>query len=326
MYALATLAGWDHVQKAKYLSKKWANGSWQYTYAKPAAGDKPKAKPSAVPAKPKSYTLTPGGLPGGETWKHHFSGHPDGGGQPTKERAAVHAEIVKRALEASPGEAKGKPTLYLMQGGSGAGKSSILRRMGLGDGAVIVNNDDVKVELPEFKKYLDDPAGKVPANASSDVHGESSFVMKQIREAAIKGRRDIIYDSNLNNVGIARNMIDRFKKLGYNIHLITVHADSKTALQRVADRHVKTGRGVPEWAVQSSLRDMPGAFRGIKDLVDNYDLYTTTADEKSVTDPMTGKTDVTTVRHIAAARTDAGTGHRKEDILHPALNARIVGA
>lgn len=329
--ALAELAGWDHLMKAKYISKKMGpSGEWQYTYPKPTstkAGKKAEDTPAPQAKKPGGdYTLIPGGLPGGETWKHHFSGHPDGGGQPSPARRKVHDEIVKRALGKPPANPPSKPTLYLMQGGSGAGKSSILRRMGLGDGAVVVNNDDVKVELPEFKKYLDSPDRRVPVSAASDVHVESSYVMKQVREAAIKQRRDIIYDSNLNNIGIARNMIDRFKKLGYNVHLITVHADSNTALNRVRERHVKTGRGVPEWAVRQSLREMPAAFRGIKDLVDSYDLFTTTAQPKLMPDPTTGKMGETTVRHIAAARIDPGTGHRREDVMHPALHARIVGA
>lgn len=317
----------DNIAKAKYVSKHIGpSGDMVYVYpyvkkiAKHVADVTADIEKRAAAAAP--YTVVDGGLPGGKTWKAHFNAHPDAGGVPTPERAAVHAKIVAKFITPAPPPTVARPTLYLMQGGSGAGKSSIMKRAGVPDSAIRVSNDDVKMEFPEIKEILADPKKVVPRDMAWDAHDEGSYVMKQVREIAIKDRRDIVYDSNLTNTSIALNTIDRFQKLGYNIHLVTVHADENVAAERVAARQLVTGRGVPEWNVRQTAKETPGAMRAIKDYVDNYDLYTTTAEPKL---SRTGSGKMTTVRHVATARTDPKTEERTESVLHPRLHKQILG-
>lgn len=161
---------------------------------------------------------------------HQFS---DGKGHFTKERIALHDEIIAKFLEAVT-EVK-NPEALILGGGPGTGKSTLVSFESLHKpNTMLINTDDIRALLPELKE------GK-PAFFS---HEEASHIGKQLRIVA--GKRNILLDgtgdSSLENLG---GKVAMMRATGHAIVAEYVTVPTEVALERAQQRAARTGRQVP---------------------------------------------------------------------------------
>lgn len=222
-----------------------------------------------------------------ETWKEHFDGHPDEGGRPTEERAReVHEPMIRAALEgkvtaASLGE---KPTAVLTMGGPASGKGVILGKLkesGMDlSHFVHVDPDEVKSNLPEYKASVPSEdavakgtAGQTFKGAAAQVHEESSYVAKQIRDQAIAGGHHVVIDGTGGNADKFISMMNDLKEKGYEVHVFYPHLDANTGVQRAAGRAERSGRFVPENVIRGTYAKIDQARDRIMAAAPNITVF-----------------------------------------------------
>lgn len=212
-------------------------------------------------------------------------------GKWTPERKALHDQIIAklsgdhRAMP-KPDEV---PTAILMMGGPGSGKSSLTRSLDTSR-FVVINSDDVKEQLPEYKEAV---AGNA-RNAAAMVHEESSEIAHQIRNNSINAGKHILFDGTGKNPVDYAAVTKRLQDKGYFVQLLAVHLDADEGVSRAQGRAEREGRFVPEPVIRSTYDAIPGSYEKVSKLTNAAVLY----------DNTTGK--------LLHARDPDG-----EDVLHP---------
>jgi len=194
----------------------------------------------------------------------------------TPERNQMRADIVDK-LYGDGAATKGREA-WIVTGMPASGKnSSLAEPLAEDHGAMIIDADEVKKEIPEF-------AGGIGANA---VHEESAEIIlpKLLERAVVNGDNIVMprvgktYSSLVNDIGL-------LKSAGYKVHLNYLHTDEKVAMQRAVSRYLNTGRlvslsyiksvdGNPEKAYQQAKAE------GIADSYARYDNTTTAKGERA---------------------------------------------
>jgi predicted ABC-type ATPase len=202
-------------------------------------------------------------------------------GEYTPERKKLHAQIVAdivaSAGDTPPGE---KPTVIIMGGGSAAGKSTlrdhlILPGMAqLGYKPAIVDCDDVKEKIPEFKDFKRQDR----STAALRVHEESSDIASAATDQLVKAGKSFIMDGTMKNAGKYKRRIEQFRKAGYEVQIIIADAPLHEAFRRANARADETGREVPLDIIRESHAAVPRSLEELKGLVDDFAVFDTTGD------------------------------------------------
>jgi predicted ABC-type ATPase len=165
----------------------------------------------------------------------------------TQFRTAIVDFLYDRGQDLAPGI---QPVVYATGGGGGAGKSyilDVLEQRGAIDpqGAVKVNADDIKELIPEYQAIIDAGDGR----AAGVTHEESSLIskalLKRLEDGPTGRKRNIVFDATLANGEKTLDQFDKWKKEGYQIHLIGVTIDPIEGMIRAAIRGQDKGRWVP---------------------------------------------------------------------------------
>lgn len=197
----------------------------------------------------------------------HFT--KDGGVHP--ERAQLHAQIKSSFLDhVEPVPPDQKPMAVLMMGGPASGKSSISGGIPE-DHFVRCDADAIKDMLPEFQEGVANSA----RNAARIVHEESSKLVKEVRDAAIKDRKNLLMDGTGKDADKYLDLIARLKSEGYHVHLMMPDLDVGTALSRATERAEKKGRWVPHEFIHDAYDTIPHNFTRIAGAVDDWQLFDT---------------------------------------------------
>lgn len=172
--------------------------------------------------------------------------HRDAHGNWHESRKELHNRLVnERFQNKTPVE---HPTAYLMGGGPAAGKSTIIPHVKIPANTVIVNSDDIKVQLPEYKAAMANGDSK----AAHYVHKESGHIADQIQDRASKGGYNSLADgtgdSDLKNLS---DYVNKMRDSGQRVvaHYVTV--DTDTAVARALERAKESGRYVPESVIRT---------------------------------------------------------------------------
>lgn len=194
-----------------------------------------------------------------ETWKQHFSAHPDSGGGPTKERFVErHAPPLWPMFKAPRPEVL-KATLLM--GAPGSGKSSLR-------GLVPTHPEIVRINPDEFKSLLPEYAG---GSGAATVHEESSWMAAQARAVAIGRGCCFVNDAVGANLGKYAELIRKLKNNKYTVHLICVHVlDVEELIRRVAYRGQRTGRYVNVNVVRDAHAKIPKSFNVLRAEADQW--------------------------------------------------------
>lgn len=205
----------------------------------------------------------------------------DSEGNYTPERKALHKKILSDLLK-SAGETNknGKPVVVILGGGTASGKSSIrgaissdvFKRDGQDMGFATVDSDDIKREFPETQKMID--AGLTDWAART--HDESSDITLAGIEMLTKAQKNFVYDGTMKNADKYANIIDKFRKAGYDVHIYVADAPIDVAVDRAEKRgHGKEKRFVDIDVILDSHTNIPNSFERLKDKADSYFLYDT---------------------------------------------------
>ncbi len=183
----------------------------------------------------------------------------------TPERLALREAVVD-TLYGRGALIKGKEA-WIVTGAPASGKSGAVSDPLVREkGALLVDADEAKAQLPEF-------AGGIGAGA---VHVESAeIITPALLERAISNGDNIVmprvgrtYDS------LARD-VAALKEAGYKVHLSYVHVPDEIAVQRATTRFLQTGRLVSVSYVASVDGHPKNTFdRARKNgIADTYEMY-----------------------------------------------------
>ncbi|HEX5456453.1 MAG TPA: ATP-binding protein [Candidatus Saccharimonadales bacterium] len=114
-----------------------------------------------------------------------------------------------------------KPTLYLMLGYPGAGKTTVSELISKVTGAVHLNSDQFRLHM--FKE---------PLGISETEHEYMYKMLDHITEQTLKSGKSVIYDANLNRHAHRQEKYDICKRTGAAAKLIWVKTDADEARKR----------------------------------------------------------------------------------------------
>ena len=190
------------------------------------------------------------------------------GGSYTPQRAELHKKIIAGVMAGHSG-GHGRPKATFLGGGPAAGKSTVMPKA---SGAVLIDPDAIKEQLPEYRQMI---AAKHPG-AAAHVHEESSDIAHQLRDAVQSGHYDFTLDGT-GDTDYAKMAakIDAARAAGYQTHGAYVTIPTDEAVRRAKERAKQTGRMVPETvirAVHASVSDvLPRLLADNK--LDSMDLW-----------------------------------------------------
>lgn len=212
----------------------------------------------------------------------HLTKNANGEWQFTPERQALHDRIVEDAVKDVPRSEN--PTYYMMGGGPGTGKSTVLEsglvdapREGSGR-AVEVNSDNVKQKLPEYATMT--AAGDTGAAAFT--HEESSYVTKRIQAAAMERKQDIVLDGTGDSKAESVNSkINSARANGYQVVANYVTVPTEVAIERANARardvnSSSFGRFVPESVMRATHAGVSEVFPQVAGNFDRVNLWDNT--------------------------------------------------
>jgi adenylylsulfate kinase-like enzyme len=148
----------------------------------------------------------------------------------TAERGELHENIINRLLAGKYQQAS--PTIWMVTGGVGSGKSTLIRSELIPEhpGAVVIDADQIWAEIPEYEAL---------AAADWRTAGDRTYAeVRYLREAALAeaaaGRLDIILEiSGDENSDEVANILERD---GYEVSVSYVHCSPEEARERMRKR------------------------------------------------------------------------------------------
>jgi len=175
------------------------------------------------------------------------------------ERKELHDKIIQETFDAAL-VADGPPIFYLMGGGPASGKSTMLEaelvQVPTGNGAIQVNADDIKFEIPEFIGLLE----ANEKNAAQFVHEESSDISgRMVREAPLD--KHIVMDGVADKgAGAVLSRLETARKR--NMRIVANYATLPTdmAIRLADERGAVTGRYVPHPFIEKTHADVVDTF------------------------------------------------------------------
>lgn len=210
----------------------------------------------------------------------------DGTGGYTKERRKLHGQIINQVLANADQARSETPTLVVLGGRGGSGKSNFDMRRNKEFGvyssakSIVIDPDAIKEMLPEYE----------PSKAFL-THYESAHIADRILSAARKRKLNVTLDITLRNDH--SKLADRFKEVGYRVEAHFMHKTPRGALLGAVERwnrettvvnpitgEVKKyskGRLVPPYVIESNVNNEKN-FDKLARKADNWSLVTNESD------------------------------------------------
>lgn len=184
-------------------------------------------------------------------------------GKFTANREKLHDKIIAEFLEQKPCVSHQKPIAILTGGPPGSGKSHFLKTFApwITSGKLYhIDADAVRAKLPEYKGWNAD-----------NTHEETSHIVKEMLAAIGKPcEHDLIYDGTMNKAKNYLPLIDRLKKLGYEVFVIYLQVPKELSISRAMERYQRTGRYVPISVINEVYDNGLQAFETVIKEADGY--------------------------------------------------------
>lgn len=168
----------------------------------------------------------------------------------SKEREALHNEMVRKSLEGVKPSGKNPPVYINHGGGPASGKSSVTKRMpGYPKVRSYADRDTeppgaaVLIEGDEYKKAMPDWGQPDMNKTAGYTHEESSIIAKAVADAAMDRGLDVVLDGTGDSSAKKMNgKIDDYKARGYRVEGLYVTVPASEAMVRTLERSYAEGR------------------------------------------------------------------------------------
>lgn len=199
----------------------------------------------------------------------------------TEERAELHEAVLADILSAGK-QKDGNKSFIILGGGAASGKSTLIKNGYIdAEGAVTINSDDIKGQLPEYRERLE----AKDSSAASFTHEESSYLSKVAMKRSAEAGYDYLLDGTGNStLESLRKKTSVAHANGYKVAAEYVTVDTATAEARNYERAKKTGRMVPPSALRHAHQQVSVIFpvaikEGLFNTARLYDTNDSTLDE-----------------------------------------------
>ena len=150
--------------------------------------------------------------------------------------------------------------LTIVLGPPASGKSMIANRIGQKTRSMIIDSDEAKKVLPEFK-------GGTGSNA---VHKESQLLSEKMQDIAMSEGQNIVIPTVGQIDTKIINLMKKYKEAGYKVNLTLMEVTPKNVMSRMLRRFVTTGKLIPLHVVKA-VEDKPiKTYNKLKRSADGY--------------------------------------------------------
>lgn len=191
--------------------------------------------------------------------------HTDKDGNYTPERKKLHDKIIAEFTKDLVCIRRDKPIAVLTGGAPGSGKSHFIRNYApylLGPELFHVDADEVRKHLPEYEGW----------NAWPTQFETRDIVNQMLDNIGGKCKYDVVYDGTMNNAKRYFPLINRLKKLGYDVYVVYMDVPQEVSQERALERYQRTGRYVPMDVIQETFDVGKKSFNAIKKMVSGWIL------------------------------------------------------
>ncbi len=198
--------------------------------------------------------------------------HTDGRGDLSLERQLLHAAIIEDVLEDAI-SASGRPTVVFLAGGPASGKSTLMERLGLAAGAVVIDVDAIRLRLPEYTEWRD--AGRDEAAALTQ--REARDIAARAWGAALELGCNVVVDAvGGDDRGQFSGKINTALERGLPVRVVYATVDVEDAVRRAEQRYRDTGRGIEEAVLRAKHAEVSRGIEHVARLaVDSIEVYDT---------------------------------------------------
>lgn len=204
------------------------------------------------------------------------------------ERKDKHRIIITNKIKDKEPNEK---AAILLGGGSGAGKSSIVKQFFLPEvedfdsnsDFVYIDADQIKLELDEYHEYIKDE--DTVYFAAFYVHEESGDIVNMLLEKCIELDLSFIYDGTMSWPPLYDELLPKLKKSSYHTLGVYVDVELKVALHRAKKRGKKEKRYVAASVVKKANRNSAILFKNLKPQFDEVMMINNTADRNEESKP-----------------------------------------
>lgn len=170
-----------------------------------------------------------------------------------------------------------RPTLYIIAGHNGAGKSSIGPSLLPHEAEKLAVFDGDQAILDAFREAMKTTSFEELAHDISLQKAGETFI--DLYEQALSGHRDFAYEGHFTE-NSRFELISRFKTAGYQTEMIFLGLDTlQQSLERVTQRAALGGHKVPSWIVNYNYENNPKYIDQHLKLLDRLSIYNTSERE-----------------------------------------------
>lgn len=183
---------------------------------------------------------------------------------------------VLRSLFDPVPDAQGQKIAIITMGAPGSGKSSSLTEAFLKIGVkkadvVIIDPDDLRSELPDYKKYTEMVSPLCPTklraftNAAEVCLNAGRSLRDEALNEALNSNKNFVFDSPCVNAAYCQNLVRDAVNKGFTPYVVAVYAKKNDIVQRAQERSLRTGRYAETGFLNQTFNDVRGNFTTIAD-------------------------------------------------------------
>jgi len=173
---------------------------------------------------------------------------------------------------------KKDPDLYITGGVASSGKSEVMVKI-IPERTVSINNDSFKGRLARRTKS---PLKRFHLAHSALLHNESDILVNRSINKSIRESRDVTLDVTLANLEKNKQIIERYKMAGYDLHLLGTQKQPHIAIENSTSRFIRKGRYVPPSVIAEKGNVINRNVMAARNITDSHIIADTTTKRKPI--------------------------------------------
>ena len=186
----------------------------------------------------------------------------------TPDRQAIHIKILEenfiKNLKKYNLDENSKPTLILLGGRPGSGKTSGFKNLVYDDNFIFINSDYIKSRLPGYQGWNDE-----------QFHEEGADIVEKAIQLCKENKLNIVIETTMGTTTTAERRIEDFKNNGYRVEAHYMFLPINKAIVRATERFlngIEGGRYMP-LGVILEMKNNEANFDKLKEIVDAWSFY-----------------------------------------------------